>query len=107
MCITWMHGVSITLCFDWPHCEGPDRHSAQWQVPCIELLLIQAISLLSDWMTWMLLTSPPCVILLHSAVMRCGRALMFAQEPAPQLEPVFVHMLHGLHGHLTSMLGHC
>ena len=35
------------------------------------------------------------------------RALMFAQEPALQSELVFVHMLHGLHGHLTSMLGHC
>ena len=32
---------------------------------------------------------------------------MFAQEPALQSELVFVHMLHDLHGHLTSMLGHC
>ena len=55
----------------------------------------------------MLLTSPPFVILSHSAMMQCGRALMFAQEPALQSELVFVHMLHGLHGHLTSMLGHC
>ena len=55
----------------------------------------------------MLLTSPPFVISSHGAVMRCGRALMFAQELALQLELVFVHMLHGLHGHLTSMLGHC
>ena len=77
------------------------------QVPCIELLSTQAISLLSDKMTWMLLTSPPFVISSHGAVMRCGRALMFAQDLALQLELVFVHMLHGLHGHLTSMLGHC
>ena len=31
---------------------------------------------------------------------------MFAQGPALQLGLAFVHMLHGLHGHLISMLGH-
>ena len=53
------------------------------------------------------LTLQPFVISSRSAVMRYGKALMFAQGPALQPELAFVHMLHGLHGHLISMLGHC
>ena len=60
-----------------------------------------------QWGLWRPLTSQRFVISLHSAVMRYGKALIFAQGPAPQLELAFVHMLHGLHGHLISMLGHC
>ena len=67
----------------------------------------QIISLLLDWMTWIPLTLQRFVISSHSAVMRYGKALIFAQGPAPQLELAFVHMLHDLHGHLISMLGHC
>ena len=32
MCITWMHDASITLCFDWPYCGGPDRSSLSWRL---------------------------------------------------------------------------
>ena len=32
MCITWMHDASITVCFEWPCCEGPDRCPMSWKL---------------------------------------------------------------------------